>query len=532
MSKYDLDLDYAIPAIDITEKELNEIIVEADSIIAENSASPEKLAVAYLKKAQCLYKLAQVNDNNSSDEEKLYKAKELLEKALELAPDMPEVLMRLGTINSEISKNAEIEVSVNEENEELGPPISIEELENLPSFDDYLFGEAITMLTKAIQLKPDYAAAYNNRSNVFHNKCENHQDNLKKAIADLTEAIRIRPLDANYYLNRGQRYSELGEHEKAFCDFTSAITYGSDTFKKEFPIYNLHERAFQCVPENLKTPEMCLDVVKQNGLTLRFVPENLKTAELCLEAVKSSSKALNNLYMNLEATNHGGTALAYVPENLKTAELCLEAVRQDGTSLAYVPESLKTAQICFEAVKRLGWALQWVPENLKTPEMCLEAVKQGHGAALKDSKIWLGIMFQKDALLAYVPDNLKTPELCLEAVKHNGGVAFKYVPENLKTAEMCLEVVKQDGRALRSVPENLKTAELCLEAVKKSYRALVYVPETLKTAEVCHEAIKQESLALKHVPENIKTEDLCLEAIKRKGRAFKYVPENLKTAGM
>ena len=64
MSKYKLDLDYAIPKIDISEEELNEIIAEADSIIAENETNSEKLAVAYLKKAQCMYKLAQVNDNN------------------------------------------------------------------------------------------------------------------------------------------------------------------------------------------------------------------------------------------------------------------------------------------------------------------------------------------------------------------------------------------------------------------------------------------------------------------------------------
>ena len=58
MSKYDLDLDYAIPNIDISKEELNEIIAEADGIIAENSTNPEKLAVAYLKKGQCLQKLA------------------------------------------------------------------------------------------------------------------------------------------------------------------------------------------------------------------------------------------------------------------------------------------------------------------------------------------------------------------------------------------------------------------------------------------------------------------------------------------
>ena len=105
MAKYDLDLDYAVPTIDISLEELNEIIEEADSIIAGKGASPDKLTIAYLKKAQCLYKLAQVN--SFSDKEELYKAKELLEKTLELTPDMPEALMRLGTVYSDLSEDGE-----------------------------------------------------------------------------------------------------------------------------------------------------------------------------------------------------------------------------------------------------------------------------------------------------------------------------------------------------------------------------------------------------------------------------------------
>ena len=106
MSKYDLDLDYLMPRIDISKEELNEIIAEADSIIAENNASPEKLAVAYLKKAQCLYKLAHINDtlNIAADKEKLYEAQEFLKKALELTPDIPEALMRLRSEERRVGK--------------------------------------------------------------------------------------------------------------------------------------------------------------------------------------------------------------------------------------------------------------------------------------------------------------------------------------------------------------------------------------------------------------------------------------------
>jgi tetratricopeptide (TPR) repeat protein len=174
MSEYDRNLDYPMSRIDISEEEsneiieeLNEIIAKADSIISGNNTNSEKLAVAYLKKAQCLYKLA--NTKDFYDKDKLYNAKELLEKALELKADMPEAFMRLGTIYGDISKH-----------------------------EGGYFDEAINMLTKAIQLKPDYIAAFNNRSSIYwleeysRYKNEDYHDNRMKAIADLIKALQIR----------------------------------------------------------------------------------------------------------------------------------------------------------------------------------------------------------------------------------------------------------------------------------------------------------------------------------------------------
>ena len=44
-----------------------------------------------------------------------------------------------------------------------------------------------------------------------------------KALADLTEAIRLDPKLAQAYLCRGEAYSEKGEHGKAIADITEAI---------------------------------------------------------------------------------------------------------------------------------------------------------------------------------------------------------------------------------------------------------------------------------------------------------------------
>jgi hypothetical protein len=51
----------------------------------------------------------------------------------------------------------------------------------------------------------------------------------------------------------------------------------------------------ECVPEQLKTYELCLEAVKNKGYALKDVPEQFKTYKLCLEAVKNNGNALEYL---------------------------------------------------------------------------------------------------------------------------------------------------------------------------------------------------------------------------------------------
>jgi len=229
MSKYDTDLDYVIIDIDISREELKEIKVEADKIISENKESKENLAIAYLKKAQCLRKLNATHnyglifyDETGSTFLKRERIgiKKHLEKALELLPNMPEALMQLGLLNS-------------------------------PGWLSDKYDKAIIFFNRAIQLKPDYAAAFNNRAMIFYGsedickllsisddpkdkerfEVEEVKINFKNAIVDLTEAIKIRPFDAIYYLNRGIFHSKLGEHKESVEDLSNTINYASDKVK-------------------------------------------------------------------------------------------------------------------------------------------------------------------------------------------------------------------------------------------------------------------------------------------------------------
>ena len=282
MSKYDLDLDYVFPAVvsgsflgcwkelvGISWKEIYAVIAEVERKISENKENPEVLAKAYLKKAQCVQKIEEYNTAyyfptyllfiRSFYKHKYHKEriKKLIEKQLELNPDMPEALMLMGKLYHNTSK----EVCILD-NEDLNPKY-------IESID-----KAINWYTKAIQLKPDYAAAFYNRGNLYSEAwfSINSLDggDSEKAISNFTDAIRLRPLESIYYFERGKEYSKMEIHGKAIEDFSSAIHYGSDEFNKRTNVF--YERGSQYM--KLKNYEKAINDLSES---IRLRPDENKT---------------------------------------------------------------------------------------------------------------------------------------------------------------------------------------------------------------------------------------------------------------
>jgi tetratricopeptide (TPR) repeat protein len=83
------------------------------------------------------------------------------------------------------------------------------------------YQDAINAYTRAIELDPKFAPAYNNRG-VSYNVLGNHN----QAIADHTRAIELNPKDAGAYFVRGLAYEESGNLEQAFSDYKVAARLG------------------------------------------------------------------------------------------------------------------------------------------------------------------------------------------------------------------------------------------------------------------------------------------------------------------
>jgi Tfp pilus assembly protein PilF len=78
--------------------------------------------------------------------------------------------------------------------------------------------KALEQFNTAIQLRSDYAEAYNNRGLVYRNRREYH-----RAIEDYTMAIRHRPDYAQAYSNRGVAHGLLGHWRRALEDHNQAV---------------------------------------------------------------------------------------------------------------------------------------------------------------------------------------------------------------------------------------------------------------------------------------------------------------------
>ncbi len=82
----------------------------------------------------------------------------------------------------------------------------------------YMYDEAISELTKVIQVNPNNVQAYQSRGNIYQIK-----GNLDQALADFNKAIEINPYDVNAYLSRGHVYQNKGNPDQALADFSKAI---------------------------------------------------------------------------------------------------------------------------------------------------------------------------------------------------------------------------------------------------------------------------------------------------------------------
>ncbi len=85
------------------------------------------------------------------------------------------------------------------------------------------YEQAIKDFNKAIELNPNWEYPYNNLGTVY-----GRLGQYERAIQDLNKAIELNPNFADAYTNRGNAYDNLGQYERAIQDFNKAIALKPD----------------------------------------------------------------------------------------------------------------------------------------------------------------------------------------------------------------------------------------------------------------------------------------------------------------
>jgi len=87
-------------------------------------------------------------------------------------------------------------------------------------YDQNHYEAAIAAYGRAIELKPDFAEAYNNRAYTYM-KLEKYE----LALSDLNEALRLRPHYVNALMNRGDIYNYYDhiDYDRAVADYDRVL---------------------------------------------------------------------------------------------------------------------------------------------------------------------------------------------------------------------------------------------------------------------------------------------------------------------
>ena len=113
------------------------------------------------------------------------------------------------------------------------PPASLITAQDYFAQGDYQFDlgncdGAIAAYTRAIELKPDFAEAYNNRAFTYMVKKD-----YAPALPDLDRAIQLRPNYVNALMNRGDIYNYYYEidRQRAIVDYNRVLALGPDAVR-------------------------------------------------------------------------------------------------------------------------------------------------------------------------------------------------------------------------------------------------------------------------------------------------------------
>ena len=147
--------------------------------------------------------------------------------------------------------------------------------------------EAIEDLTKAIELKPDFAEAFNNRGFAWKNLGQ-----YKRAIEDYNKAIELAPDNAIAYNNCGFAWLNLGQYERAIENYNKAIELKPDSVvgyiarSTAWSRLEQYNNAIEDCNEAIELRSDCAEAYNNRGYAWNALGQYEKAIEDCNQAIE------------------------------------------------------------------------------------------------------------------------------------------------------------------------------------------------------------------------------------------------------
>jgi protein O-GlcNAc transferase len=210
----------------------------------------------------------------------------LMDAALKLNPDAPEVLSNYGNV-----LRAEGRLS-----------------------------EALAAQDRALQIKPDYAAALNRRALVLRDLGQ-----LEEALVSTDRALTIRPHDLEAHNTRGIILTDLGRHDEALAAYDRALAIAPG------------------FPDTLNNRALVLKSLKRPG-------EALIAVERALTGHRDFAEAWNNRGIILFDLKRMGEAIASYGQALQLRPDYAEALNNRAVALASLKRFAESLADCDRAI--------------------------------------------------------------------------------------------------------------------------------------------------------------------------------------
>ncbi|MBI9077788.1 MAG: tetratricopeptide repeat protein [Desulfatibacillum sp.] len=186
--------------------------------------------------------------------------------------------------------------------------------------DQKEYGNAVEKIVKAMELKPDYAEAWNNWGLALVNQ-EKHEEAADK----FAKAVELKPDLAEAWSNWGTALDHLRKHEEATHKFAKAVELKPDLAEAwcnwglTLDHLKKHKEAAQKCARAVELKPDFAEAWSNWGLALNHLKKHKEAAQKCARAVELKPDFAN-------AWNNWGTALGYQEKHEEAIQKFVKAV--------------------------------------------------------------------------------------------------------------------------------------------------------------------------------------------------------------